>query len=404
MATLPIDRSLTIPDTARRDSLWFGVPWFVWASAASVSCAVFGLHFDVSWHRSIGRDSFWNPAHMVLYSSGVLSAIYCAYLIVATTFGHDRDLQRHSVKIWGLRAPLGVFVACWGGLGVLYDAIFDNWWHNAYGLDVRFTSPPHLLFSMSLWFEMLGGLLLAFSYLNRTAPESGPDQGPGFNRARLHGVVLYMGALIATAQLFACFSYTWDTKLHNARAYIAVGIFLPISLALMSRVTRSRWTCTIIAAIYAAIHILLILTLPLFSATPRLGPIYVPVTHFIPPRFPLLIIVPALALDLLWQQWQPARRLIYALASGVVFTALFAAVEWPFANFLLSPASAKRFFGTRYLGFDDLTAPPDASLWQFQLPQHGMPLLLGLTVAALFASAGIYAGTLLGDRLRLIRR
>ncbi len=300
MATLPLNRSLAVP--GERDALWFGVPWFVWASAASITCAVFGLHFDIAWHRSIGRDSFWNPAHIVLYMSGVLSAIFCGYLVVATTFGHNRDLREHSVRIGignaGLRAPLGVFLAGWGGLGVLYDAIFDNWWHNAYGLDVRFTSPPHLLFSFSLWCEMLGGLLLAFSYLNRAQSQPGSP----LNRGRLQGVVLYMGALIATAQLFACFSYTWDTRLHNSKAYLAVAIFLPVSLALMARVTRHRWTCSILAAIYSAILIGLILILPLFAATPRLGPIYVPVTHFIPPRFPLLILVPCVALDFLSQR------------------------------------------------------------------------------------------------------
>jgi hypothetical protein len=397
MATLPISRAASLPH-ARDTGLWFGVPWFVWASAASITCAVFGLHFDVAWHRSIGRDSFWNPAHMVMYSSGVLSAIFCFYLVIATTWGRDRELQLHSIKVWGLRAPLGVFVAGWGGLGVLYDAVFDNWWHNAYGLDVRFTSPPHLLFSMSLWFEMLGGLLLAFSYLNRANSDN------NFSRSRLQAIVLYMGALIATAQLFACTSYTWDTKLHTAKPYIALGIFLPVALAVMARVTRHPWTCTIIATIYSAILIVLILLLPLFPATPRLGPIYVPVTHFIPPRFPLLVIVPAIALDLLWQRRAHLNRALNAIASGILFILLFWAVEWPFATFLLSPASANRFFGTRYLGFDDLVAPPDPSIWTFQTPTHGVHLALGLTVAAAFAAAGFYLGSLIGDRLRLIRR
>ncbi len=401
MATLPLGRVPTATDAAPRpiqSTLWFGVPWFVWASAASITCAVLGLHFDIAWHRSIGRDSFWNPAHLVLYSSGVLSATFCCYLVAATTWGHHPELQRHSIRVWGLRAPLGVFVAGWGGLGVLYDAIFDNWWHNAYGLDVRFTSPPHLLFSLSLWFEMIGGLLLAFSYLNRTAAH------PALNRKRLQSIVLYMGALIATAQLFACFSYTWDTRLHTTKPYLAVAIFLPVSLAVMARVTRHRWTCTLLTAIYSVLLIALILILPLFPATPRLGPIYVPVTHFIPPRFPLLVIVPALALDLLWQHSRRLGHLVNALISGVLFILLFAAAEWPFATFLLSPASDNRFFGTRYLGFDDLTAPPDASLWTFQMPSHGTHLAAGLCAAAALAALGFYLGSSVGDRLRLIRR
>ena len=391
-----MSRGVLAAEPASRTALWVGVPWFVWASAASVSCAVFGLHFDVAWHRSIGRDSFWNPAHMVMYASGVIAAVFCGYLIAATTFGQDAELKRHSVRIWGLQAPIGVFVACWGGLGLLYDAVFDNWWHNAYGLDVRFTSPPHLLFSISLWSVMLGSLLLAFSYLNRS--------GAGLNGGLLRAIVLYMGALLATAQMFACFSYTWDTKLHQAKAYVAVAIFLPVALAVMSWATRYRWTCTVMAAIYSAIHIGLILLLPLFAATPRLGPIYVPVTHFIPPRFPLLILLPAVVLDLIWQRRGWARGIVPALGAGVVFTALLVAVEWPFANFLLSSASGNRFFGTRYLGFDDLTAPPDATLWRFTAPEHGLALMIGLAVAAICAAVGIYVGAMVGERLRLIRR
>jgi hypothetical protein len=37
--------------------------------------------------------------------------------------------------------------------------------------------------------------------------------------------------------------------------------------------------------------------LPLFPATPRLGPIYNPVTLMVPPAFPLLLVFPALAVD-----------------------------------------------------------------------------------------------------------
>jgi hypothetical protein len=380
-------------------TLWFGVPWFVWASAASVTCAVFGLHFDIAWHRSIGRDGFWNPAHDVMYSSGLIAAIFCGYLIYATTFGQDRILRDHSVRILGLRAPFGVFVAAWGGLGVLYDAVFDNWWHNAYGLDVRFTSPPHLLFSMSLWFEMLGSLMLVLSYLNRAEQER-----TAFNARRLQSIVLWMGALIVTAQLFACFSYTWDTKLHTAKPYIAVAIFLPIALAIMARVTRHRWTCTIITAIYSAILIALILILPLFPATPRLGPIYAPVTHFIPPRFPLLVIVPAIALDLLWQCRSKISDFLNAILSGALFLSLFAAVQWPFAKFLLSTASDNRFFGTRYVGFDDTYAPITAAYWQFQTPSHGIHLALGLTIAAAIAATGFYAGNAIGRWMSAVRR
>ena len=47
------------------------------------------------------------------------------------------------VRFWGFRAPLGAWVAIWGAFAMLTSAPFDDWWHNAYGLDVKVLSPPH---------------------------------------------------------------------------------------------------------------------------------------------------------------------------------------------------------------------------------------------------------------------
>ncbi len=122
-----------------------------------------------------------------------------------------------------------------------------------------------------------------------------------------------------------------------------------------------------------------ILIFPLFPAQPKLGPVFNPVTHLIPAKFPILIFVPALALDLLWQRtksWKPWK---VALASGFLFIAVLTIVEWPFASFLLSKASENRFFGTIYF---DYNSRPDGydRLRQFFNPEHGVALYLG-TVA-----------------------
>jgi len=66
----------------------------------------------------------------------------CGYMILTATFGRDTAIQSRSVKIWGFRGPLGAFIATWGCMAMLTSAPFDNWWHNAYGLDVKIVSPP----------------------------------------------------------------------------------------------------------------------------------------------------------------------------------------------------------------------------------------------------------------------
>lgn len=57
-----------------------------------------------------------------------------------------------------------------------------------------------------------------------------------------------------------------------------------------------------------------------------------PVTHLVPAQFSILLIVPAVALDLLWQRTPGFKLWLVGLASGLVFTVTMVGVEWPFAD------------------------------------------------------------------------
>src|ERR1051325_6068950 len=126
---------------------------------ASTSIVV-GLIWDISWHRSIGRDTFWTPAHTAIYLGGVLAGTACGWLALRTTFSDDGAERDASVRFWGFRAPLGAWVCIWGALAMITSGPFDNWWHNAYGLDVKVLSPPHVILALGLWAIQLGALLL----------------------------------------------------------------------------------------------------------------------------------------------------------------------------------------------------------------------------------------------------
>ena len=60
------------------DTRAVSVPWYVWCGVIAVTSASIGGAWDVSWHRSIGRDSFWTAAHMAIYACGVLAAVVCS--------------------------------------------------------------------------------------------------------------------------------------------------------------------------------------------------------------------------------------------------------------------------------------------------------------------------------------
>jgi hypothetical protein len=402
MSSLPISTNLVGAKTVRQaQTKTAGVPWYVWCGALAVTSSSIGGAWDVSWHRSIGRDTFWTPAHLAIQACGVMAAIICGYLMLINTFGRSGEQKAASVNVLGFRAPLGAFIAAWGGIAMITSAPFDNWWHAAYGLDVKIVSPPHTLLILGIRAVAVGVLFLILAAMNRAMADDSPAGERIYKR--LQRLFLYVGGLIVSGQMFFLLEYTWDVQLHSVSAYVAMGIALPLAFAILSQASRYKWAATSTAAVYMIFAIAEILIFPLFPAQPKLGPVFNPVTHLVPAKFPILIFVPALALDLLWQKtraWKPWK---VALVSGFLFIAVLTIVEWPFANFLLSKASENRFFGTIYF---DYNSRPDGydRLRHFFHPDNGLILYLGLLRAAIYASISTWIGLSFGRWMRSVQR
>jgi hypothetical protein len=366
------------------------VPWYIWVGAAAVTSSSIGGAWDVAWH-------FWTPAHMMIYACGVLAAIVGLWLVANATFGRDASLRAASVSIFGLRAPLGVFLAGWGGVAMLTSAPFDNWWHNAYGLDVKIISPPHTLLILGIRAVSIGMMFLILAAMNRAIDARTGDL------TKLRRLYLYLGGIMVAGQMFFLQEYTWDVVLHRAAAYIAMGIGLPVLFAAISESSRYRWACTVTSSIYIVFILAEILIMPLVPAQPKLGPVFYPVTHLVPAKFPVLLVLPALALDLLWQRIRGWKTWQIAALSGVVFIAILFAVEWPFANFLMSKASENRFFGTMYFDYNSRPRGFDRMRIFFR-PSHGFALVRGLGVASLCAMASTWVGLKFGGWMRGVQR
>ncbi len=273
------------------------IPWFVWTSLISVSCIVAGTYWDISWHMTIGRDSFWTPAHLAIQAGGILGGAVGAVLIFATTFGKAAPLKNVSIGVWGFRGPFGAFLAAWGAVTMVVSAPFDNWWHSAYGLDVEILSPPHMVLTLGILSVALGGVVLAVAAMNRAS---------GVARARMAWIVLGIGGEILVLSMIAILEQTFRSNLHSQSAYRAIAIVAPLILIALARVSDRRWAATMIAALYTAFMASMVWLFPLFPAEPKLGPVYQPITHFVPLEFPLLLLVPAFAIDLVRR---PAARL-----------------------------------------------------------------------------------------------
>src|SRR2546422_2732276 len=95
------------------------VPWRVWSVVLASTSAVVGVMWDISWHRSIGRDTFWTPAHLAIYVGGALAGVSCGWLVLQTSFAGTPDERAASVSFWGFRGALGAWVCIWGAIAMI---------------------------------------------------------------------------------------------------------------------------------------------------------------------------------------------------------------------------------------------------------------------------------------------
>ena len=396
MATSIATNSRAIPEESISPSREISaVPWFIWVLFVGVVSVVVGGYWDISWHMSIGRDTFWTPAHIAIQMCGILAGFSCGYLILSTTFGDDPALRAASVEVWKFRGPLGAFIACWGGATMLSSAPFDNWWHNAYGLDVKIFSPPHVVLDSGVLAIQAGAVVLIASTMNRANPKIAQ---------KLDRILLLLGGMVTMLALTVVWESTYRVLMHSASCYRAIAIVLPVVLIGFAAVSRNRWACTIVAAVYMGYAMFMLWLFPLFPATPKLGPVYQHITHMVPMEFPLLVVIPAIALDLARSRFSVWNKWTQAALMGVVCLASFIAVQWPFADFLISPASANWFFGTKYFAYFARPNGFDVRHLFFPVERTALEFWSVMAEALVLAILSSRLGLAWGEWVRKVRR
>ncbi len=338
------------------------LPWYCFAVAFGALCIPLGVLWDISWHSTIGRDTFWTPAHMLIYNGGALPGLLCGWLVLKTTFWGTVEEKARSVRVWGFSGPLGAWVVIWGSVAMITSAPFDDWWHAAYGLDVKILSPPHTLLALGMYGVAIGAWLLVLSWQNRAGQDA-----PAVQRAGTWLFIITGGVLIAMLNIFMTeFSLPNDQR--TATFYQVSCTAYPFYMTILARASKTRWAATKASLVYMAIVAVMAWILPLFAAQPMLAPIYNPVTRMVPPAFPLLLVFPALIVDFLVQASDrkgPRTALRDAwLAAKVAFAfvAVFLLVQWNFSALLISPVADNwLLIGKNHFGY--MTRPGE---WQHQ--------------------------------------
>ena len=372
-----------------------GVSWYVWASTLAVTATSVGLYWDISWHMSIGRDTFWTPAHLGIHFGAVVAGISSAFLILSTTFGRKRDQQGAAVKLWGFYGPLGAFVSLWGGLAMLTSAPFDDWWHNAFGLDVQIMSPPHVVLILGIFTLGLGGLFLIVSEMNRAEAKV---------RAKLNRAFLHVGCMLTILLLMLIYEYTDYTLAHSAIYYRVLALAMPPILVGIARASGYRWAATKVAGIYFVLWLLALWLVPLVPAQAKLGPVYTPISHLVPLEFPLFLFAGAATLDFLLDRMTARNKWLQAVVAGAGFVLVMMAVEWPMGRFLISRLAENRVFGTDYYPY--MQRPSDYhyshEFWVYEKTRA--QFWFGMAFAFVAAILTTRVGLAWGDWMRRVRR
>src|SRR3972149_292167 len=116
--------------------------WGTLLGVALVVLLILGSSWDGDWHGRVGRDDFFIPPHLMMYSSITLFGLVALGITVWTTLNEPKD-GPGTLRAFGVEAPRGVALRGLGGLVALVAAPFDDLWHRSFGIDVSVWSPPH---------------------------------------------------------------------------------------------------------------------------------------------------------------------------------------------------------------------------------------------------------------------
>ncbi len=319
-----------------------GIPFFVFATVIASLSIVVGLIWDISWHISIGRDGLLSPPHLAMYFGAVVSGVFSGYQVLRTSFAGSPGEKAQSVKFWGIfYGSLGALFCIWGAIAMLTSAPFDDWWHNTYGLDVEILSPPHTVLLLGMVGIQFGAMVSVIAVQNRSA-----DLEENLQRERVLNII-FMAAtgffLLMVCTILS--AYQSRHQMHRPTFYIVSSIIYPLLLSSFSRSSRSNWGATNAAAIYTVVALLMNWILPLFPAEPLLGPILNPIDSFQSWQFPILLIAPAVIIDLTINRFS-RNDWLKALVIGSSFPVIMLIIHWNLGDFLMSEYARNWFFGT----------------------------------------------------------
>lgn len=260
----------------------------------AILTALGGIYWDVTWHATIGRESFWIPPHLLVYAGVSL-------LLVSSLGGFALTWRRAGQLRTALadRAGGGFVIAALGPIIQMIAAPLDDLWHKRYGLDVTIWSPPHLM-------GIAGGFVGIYGLLTALGGQlSGRDARPvwrGLAPSEALGVLLFSAALLLS--MFALSELDFHLERRDVLRYpLLAGTLAAIPLMGAARYIQRPGAATAVALTYTLFRGLVLLIIWAMGSTDHLSP-------------PVFALAPALVIDLALRWTRQCGVLIAALLTG----------------------------------------------------------------------------------------
>lgn len=243
-----------------------------WALWYCLFQAALGLAWDIRWHGAVGRDTFWSPPHLLLYSGITVAGIICLAVVLADTWRYHRGApgvdDGTTWPVLGLfHAPLGFVVAGCGLATLLAAAPLDNWWHELYGLDVTIWAPFHVMGLIGAGVAGIG-LVYAFGALATCARREGRRRKTflglgGLDWATLLALSGLLSLLLTAAQPATTIAPTLDLgRLRLLTLPVLLCAFLPPLFIAAVRLTGRPGAATAVIGLYLVRQVILAAFVP----------------------------------------------------------------------------------------------------------------------------------------------
>jgi hypothetical protein len=384
--TIPSPLTSTGPRASRAAAGRAAIPLSIYAVSLASLLTIVGILWDISWHRSIGRDRFLSPPHILVYLGAIFAGLFSGLQVLYNSIFRREAARATEIRVWGIfYSPLGSLFCIWGAIAMLTSAPFDDWWHNAYGLDVTILSPPHTLLAMGMIFLQLGACVSICKHLHLDASRSAEESVTGV-RALLQ-FLFVVSALSLLTMVYTLFTdYLHVRGMRGGPFYIIATLASLLLLPAFGKALRMKWGMTAVTGGYFLLVAFSNWILQLFPAEPKLGPILTHLTHFQPANFPALVIIPAMAMDLILRRSRSGAW-VTAFWLSLAFVTLLFAVQYPLSGFLQESPYARNWFFTANTYYFALS--PDAP-WRYKFRPNDLapwPVLLqALAVAVLLGT------------------